>query len=91
MIQYGYIVSELKDFISNKKNIISLLLFGIVALALPLITNLVQKQQILKSQAANPPIEFKGPNVKDLDGEKVFTLGVGVSGSATVSLTITPP
>lgn len=89
MIQYGYIVDELKDFIGSKKNLIYLLLFGIVALALPLLISLVQQTQILKSQAANPPIEFKGSNVKDLNSEKVFT--PDASGSAKVTVTITAP
>ncbi|OGE64639.1 hypothetical protein A3J13_01645 [Candidatus Daviesbacteria bacterium RIFCSPLOWO2_02_FULL_36_8] len=68
-------MSELKDFISNKKNLISLLLLGIVGLALPLIINLVQKQQIFKSRADIAPITFTGENVSSLpNGTKIFRL-----------------
>jgi len=83
-------VSELKSFISNKKNLISLLLLGILGLALPLIINLVQKQQIFKSRADIVPITFTGDNVFSLpDGKKAFRLDA--TGSANVDIDLISP
>src|SRR3989338_9482387 len=47
----------IRDFL-NKKNIINLLLLGIMVLAIPLTVRLVRQQQILFSQAAAARVEF---------------------------------
>ena len=43
----------MNDFLKSKKNIINLLILGILILALPLGINLIQKQQILKGRAVS--------------------------------------
>lgn len=83
-------MSEFRDLIINKKNLISLLLLGIVGLALPLIINLVQKQQIFKSRADVVPVTFVGDNVFTLDdGRKAFRLDS--QGRAAVDIDLISP
>lgn len=53
-------MGEFLEFFKNKKRVISLLLLGILILALPLGINLIQKQQVLKSRATADPIVIKG-------------------------------
>lgn len=47
----------------SKGNIISFLMIAILIVAIPVVVNLAQKQQQLKSQAAGEEIKFSGPTV----------------------------
>lgn len=49
-------LGDLRDFL-NKKNIINLLILGILVLGIPVATELVRTQQILKSRATLNPVE----------------------------------
>src|SRR3990172_9539806 len=62
-------MSDFLDFLKNKKNLINLLLLGILVLALPLGVDLIRKQQIIKSRAIADPIVFVGDNVEQKDGK----------------------
>jgi len=62
-------MSDFLDFFKNKKNLINLLLLGILVLALPLGVDLIRKQQIIKSRAIADPIVFVGDNVEQKDGK----------------------
>ena len=61
-------MEELTSYLQNKRNIINLLVFGILLLALPLGIQLVRQQQILKSFAREATVAF-------LPGECVKTRG----------------
>ncbi|MFA5933359.1 MAG: hypothetical protein WCV81_03815 [Microgenomates group bacterium] len=47
----------------NKKNIITLLIIGIMVLVIPVGVKLASEQQFLRSKAAADPITFTGDNV----------------------------
>lgn len=67
-------MGEILDYFKNKKNLVSLLVLGILILGIPLGVNLVKLQQIIKSRAAVDPITFTGPNVRQKnDGTWVAT------------------
>ncbi|MBI2337639.1 hypothetical protein HYU95_00490 [Candidatus Daviesbacteria bacterium] len=57
-------MGEFLDYFKNKKALISLLILGVLVLALPLGVELVRRQQIFKSRASGEPIVFTGPNVE---------------------------
>lgn len=79
-------MGEFLDFFKNKKNLATLLLLGILILALPLGINLIQKQQVLKSRAAADPIVIKGSaDVYQVDGQWV------AKKDAKISLELTSP
>lgn len=61
---FDTIKSETKDLFRSKKNLTSLLILGILILALPIGIKQLQRQQIIKSRADVEPIIFTGPNVK---------------------------
>lgn len=84
-------MDQLKDFLNNKKNLISLLTFAILALALPLLLNLIKTQKIFFSRATpQATIEFTGTNVfNKLGGGKAFQLNS--QGQAMVTLAIISP
>lgn len=60
---------EFIDFIKDKKNLITLLVLGILILAIPLGIKLISQQKIIQSRATNPPIVFKGVNVVQKNGQ----------------------
>lgn len=66
-------MEEILDFVKNRKNLVSLLTFAILLLALPLTVKLVGTQVNIKSRAVsdNEVIDFTGPNVKVKDGKEV--------------------
>lgn len=64
-------MSDFLDFFKQKKNLVNLLLLGILVLALPLGVNLIRQQQIIKSRAAVAAITFKGSNVEQKNGSMV--------------------
>ena len=67
-------MGEIFDYFKIKKNLVSLLILGILILGIPLGVNLVRLQQIIKSRAAVDPITFTGSNVKQKnDGTWVAT------------------
>ncbi|MDD5147230.1 MAG: IPT/TIG domain-containing protein [Candidatus Daviesbacteria bacterium] len=69
-----YFKNETGNLFRNKKNLVSLLVLGILILGIPLGVNLVRTQQIIKSRAAVDPIVFTGSNVsKKSDGTWVTT------------------
>ncbi|MDD5416035.1 MAG: IPT/TIG domain-containing protein [Candidatus Daviesbacteria bacterium] len=69
-----YFKNETGNLFRNKKNLVSLLVLGILILGIPLGVNLVRTQQIIKSRAAVDPIVFTGSNVsKKSDGTWVAT------------------
>ncbi|EKD84797.1 MAG: hypothetical protein ACD_38C00158G0006 [uncultured bacterium] len=65
------IKNEIINLFQSKKNLVNLLLLGIMILALPLTVKVVREQQIVQSRAVNPPIVFKGDNVSQKDGKWV--------------------
>lgn len=79
-------MGEFLEFFKNKKNLATLLLLGILILALPLGINLIQKQQVLKSRATTDPIVIKGStDVYQVNGQWV------AKKDAKISLEITSP
>ena len=77
----------------NKKNLINILIIGILVVALPLIIFLVRQQQDLRGKAlGSPPIEFMGPagSLVTLPGGKIG-LKVTPGQLATVELRLTSP
>ncbi|TSC66493.1 MAG: hypothetical protein CEO21_179 [Microgenomates group bacterium Gr01-1014_80] len=55
-------MEDLRQLVKKKKNIIQLLVLGILVLAVPVILSLVRQQQILKGRAlGSPPVEVVGP------------------------------
>lgn len=93
---------QVGQLLSNKKNVIGLLVLGILVLAIPLGVNLLKYQQIVKSRATNPPIVFTGDNVKQMasgqwaviDATKAISLELtsplGPPGSPSASVSPTP-
>lgn len=74
---------QLKE-LATKKNIASLLVIGILILAIPLGVRLIRYQQLVSIFAAEPSVNFVSPNVETREGKLVAT-------SATVGVTLTPP
>ncbi|EKD91193.1 MAG: hypothetical protein ACD_30C00040G0038, partial [uncultured bacterium] len=69
-------MDSVRELLHNKKTLITLLLVGILILAIPLGISLVKYQQRLSSQAAVPGIEVtEGDCVKLKNGVKVLTCG----------------
>lgn len=69
-------MDSIQELLRNKKTLITLLLTGILILAIPLGISLVKYQQRLSSQAAIPNIEVtEGDCVKLKNGVKVLTCG----------------
>jgi len=56
-------MEEINKSILNKKNIISLLIIGIMVLVIPAGVRMVGEQQLLRSKAAAEPITFTGNSV----------------------------
>lgn len=79
-------MGEFLDYFKNKKSLATLLILGILVLAIPLSINLLRQQQIIRSRATQDPIVFvAGPNVSQK------TDGSWVTKSTTVSLQLTSP
>ena len=79
-------MGEFLDFFKKKKNIISVLILGILILALPLGINLIHQQQIIKSRATADPIVIKSTtDVFQVNGQWV------AKKDAKISLEITSP
>lgn len=74
---------QLKE-LATKKNIASLLVIGILVLAIPLGVRLIRYQQLVGIFAAEPSVNFVPPNVETREGKLVAT-------SATIGVTLTPP
>lgn len=83
-------MGELADFLKSKKNLINLLVLGIIILALPLGMQLVRTQQILRSRATIPPVVITGPNVIDITGGRK-ALKPNEQGDFIVGLELTSP
>ena len=64
-------MGEFLEYFKTKKNLVNLLVLGILVLALPIGINLIRQQQIFKSRAVADPIVFKGDNVALRNGEWV--------------------
>lgn len=62
---------EAIDLLRNKKNLVNLLILGVLVLGLPIGIKIIQEQQILRSRAAGDPIVFKGANVAFRNNEWV--------------------
>lgn len=75
------------SLLRDKKNLISLLILGIIILSLPIGIKLLQEQRIIKSKAVNPAIV-----VKDLEGNALPEKdGIPYTPSTSVQLEITSP
>lgn len=82
-------MGDFKDFFSNKKNLINILLLGILILAIPIGIILIRQQQIVKSRATNPSVVPSGPNVVSRNGQ--YMAKQLPDGSYTISLQLTSP
>lgn len=80
-----YFKDETRNLFHNKKNVINLLILGILILGIPLGVNLVRTQQIIKSRAAVDPITFTGPNVRQKGN------GAWVATKPQIELQLTSP
>lgn len=78
-------MGEFTDYFKQKKNLLNLLVLGILVLALPLGIDLIRQQQILKSRAAVDPIVFTGANVQQK------TDGTWVALQPQIALTLASP
>ncbi len=78
-------MGEIVDYFKNRKNLVSLLILGILILGIPLGINLLRTQQIIKSRAAADPVVFTGTNVTHKSD------GSWVTKIATVSVALTSP
>ncbi len=77
--------SEVTPLLRDRRKLLSLLILGILILALPIGMDMLTKQRIIKLRATNDPIVFTGPNVRQKsDGNWVTT-------SSQVQLQITSP
>ncbi len=56
-------MEETNASILTKKNIIAILIIGIILLIIPVGVKLVSERQLLRSRAAADPITFTGPDV----------------------------
>ncbi|MDD2823332.1 MAG: hypothetical protein PHQ59_04620 [Candidatus Daviesbacteria bacterium] len=56
-------MEEVNKGLLNKKNIIALLVIGIMLLVIPVGVKLASEQQLFKSRAAADPITFSGDSV----------------------------
>lgn len=65
--------NQTRSFFSDKKNVVSVLILGILVLALPIGITLIRQQQIIKSQAAVDPIVFSGDGVTKNNNNWVST------------------
>lgn len=66
-------MGDFLDYFKNRKNLVSLLILGILVLALPIGITLLRQQQILRSKAAGEPITFSGAGVTQKNGNWVST------------------
>lgn len=64
-------MDDILTYFKNKKNLINLLVFLVLVLALPLGIQLIRQQQIFSSRASTDPIKFTGPNVETRAGKQV--------------------
>ncbi|MBU1000743.1 hypothetical protein KKE78_05120 [Patescibacteria group bacterium] len=95
-----YFKNEAGDLFRNKKNLINLLVLGILILGIPLGVDLARTQQIIKSSATDDPIVFTGPNVRQksdrtwvatdpqIQIQLTSPLGLPDTGAASVSKTV---
>lgn len=77
-------MGEFLQYFKNKKNLITLVLIGILLLAIPVGINLLKQQQIIQSRATGDEIKFSGTSVKCSGGDCTTT-------SPTVQVDLTPP
>ena len=82
--------SDAKGLLRDKKNLINILVLGILILALPLGIDLIRRQQLLKSRAAAEPIVFAGANVaqRNINGNMEWVILDATKG---ISLEFTSP
>lgn len=66
-------MGDFLDYFKNTRNLVSLLILGILVLALPIGITLLRQQQILRSRAATEPIGFSGTGVSQRNGNWVST------------------
>lgn len=93
-------MGDFLDFFKNKKNLGSVLLLGILILALPLLKNTLEKQKIIKSRATEDPIVFVADdNVSQKDGKWIakkpqvslkLTSPLGPAGTAAPAPSVSP-
>lgn len=79
-------MGEFLDSFKNKKNLISLLVLGILILALPIGINLIRQQQILRSRADVDTIVFTGTNIEKRNGKSIV-----LDPKQPISLQLTSP
>lgn len=80
-------MGEFLEYFKQKKNLANLLLLGILMLALPIVTEVMRQQQILRSRAQEEPIVFTGDNVKKKSDGTYVALKPQISVSITSPLT----
>lgn len=87
-------MGELLEFFKKRKNLINVLILGILILGLYLGIGLAKREQIIKSRASEYPVVFTGDNVTQKDGKWVakspkvtlkLTSPLGPAGSAVSS------
>ncbi len=81
-------MGEQLKLLATKKNIISLLVLAVLALAIPLGIRLVRNQQILRSLASGERIAFMAPNVENRTGPNG---PVQVATAPHIGVLLTPP
>lgn len=64
-------MSQLVEYFKNRKNLRNLIILLVLVVGLPIGIYLAQRTQILRSRAANDPIIFTGPNVRERNGQSV--------------------
>lgn len=82
----NYFKNEANGLFQNKKNLINLLVLGILILAVPLVVTLIRNQQIFKSRAGVDAIVFSGNNVEQRNGKWIV-----LDPKQAISLQLTSP
>lgn len=77
-------MGEFLEYFKNKKNVMTLILIGILLLAIPVGITLLKQQQIIKSRATGDEIRFSGAGVNCAGGNCTTT-------SPDVQVELTPP
>lgn len=79
-------MGEFLELFKKKNNLITLLILGILILAVPIGINLIKNQQIFKSRAGADPIVFTGTNVVSKNGQWMV-----IDSKKPISLELTSP
>lgn len=66
-------MGEFLQYFKSKKNLMTLVLIGILLLAIPVGITLLKQQQVIKSRATGDEIRFSGANVKCTGGNCITT------------------